>query len=210
MEPRLHHAWMAAPAAWARGIADQQDAWTRKDPADAGAPGERLEVLIREQHARNHRLWKQEDRARSPTASDGEVAEVKRRIDRLNQERNDLVEQIDARLLADLEAAGVAPAEDARWNSETPGAIIDRLSILALKLHHMGLQEERADADAEHRAACGRKRQVLAEQRDDLVQAMGELLTDLGAGRKRMKRYRQYKMYNDPTLNPEIYKTRGA
>jgi hypothetical protein len=161
--------------------------------------------LVCDQHERNYRLWHEEDLARSPDASDQSIADVKRKIDRLNQQRNDLIEKLDDYLVAELMAAGVTPAADTRWNSETPGSIIDRLSIIALRIYHMEEQAARADADPQHRAKAQARLTILHEQHHDLSQALGELVTDLFCGRKRLKVYRQFKMYNDPTLNPYLY-----
>jgi cell division protein FtsB len=157
------------------------------------------------QHEQNFRLWHQEDIARSPEVTDADIARVKRAIDKLNQRRNDLIEQLDDCLLAKLSAAGVQPRADARLNTETPGSAIDRLSILALRLYHMEEQAARTDADDAHIAKVKSRLVVLREQRRDLAASLGELLADVFAGRKRLKVYHQFKMYNDPTLNPHIY-----
>ena len=157
------------------------------------------------QHEQNFRLWHQEDVARSPEVTDAVMAQVKRAIDKLNQRRNDLIEQIDDCLLAKLSGAGVLARADARLNTETPGSAIDRLSILALRLYHMEEQAARNDADAAHIAKVKARLVVLRDQRRDLAASLGELLADVFAGRKRLKVYRQFKMYNDPTLNPYIY-----
>jgi hypothetical protein len=130
---------------------------------------------------------------------------VKRAIDRLNQQRNDLIEQLDDFLVAELSAANVVPGPDARLNTETPGSVIDRLSILALRLFHMEEQAARRDAGPDHVAKVTARLAILREQRHDLASALGELLDDIFAGRKRLKVYRQFKMYNDPTLNPYLY-----
>jgi hypothetical protein len=173
-------------------------------------PGEGFMALVCHQHEQNFRLWHQEDIARSPTVSDAELAEVKRAIDRLNQRRNDLIEALDDHLIAELALAAARPAADARLNTETPGSAIDRLSILSLRIYHMREQSERADAAESHRAKAQARLKVLLEQRRDLSTALGELLEDLFAGRKRLKVYRQFKMYNDPTMNPYLYAARGA
>jgi cell division protein FtsB len=157
------------------------------------------------QHEQNFRLWHQEDIARSPDVTDADMARVKRAIDKLNQHRNDLIEQLDDHLLAKLSAAGVQPRADARLNTETPGSAIDRLSILALRLYHMEEQAHRNDADQDHIAKVKARLIVLRDQRRDLAASLGELLADIFAGRKRLKVYHQFKMYNDPTLNPYIY-----
>jgi Protein of unknown function (DUF4254) len=161
--------------------------------------------VVCEQHKYNFLLWHEEDIARSPAAGDQEITRVKRAIDQLNQKRNDCIERIDDHLKRMLDDKGIRPAQGARWNTETPGAAIDRLSILALRIYHMEEQAERADATAEHAAKCRDKLGTLAVQHQDLSTALTELLGDLFAGRKRLKLYRQMKMYNDPTLNPQIY-----
>lgn len=176
--------------------------WHRQEIAN---PYEALLRLVCDQHERNYRLWHEEDLARSPDASDQTIAAVKRKIDRLNQQRNDLIEKLDDYLVAELAAAGVTPPADSHWNSETPGSIIDRLSIIALRIYHMEEQAARTDADPQHRAKAQARLTILHEQHHDLSQALGELLGDLFAGRKRLKVYRQFKMYNDPSLNPYLY-----
>ncbi len=168
-------------------------------------PYEGFLKLVCDQHERNYRLWHEEDLARSPDADDSVIADVKRKIDKLNQQRNDLIEKLDDFLIAELRAAGVVPAGDARRNSETPGSIIDRLSILSLRWYHMQEQAARTDVDAEHRANVQAKLAIIEEQRGDLCESLSELLADLWAGRKRLKVYRQFKMYNDPKLNPYLY-----
>lgn len=161
--------------------------------------------VVAENHRYNFLLWHEEDIARSPQASDAEIAAVKRNIDRYNQLRNNWIESIDEALQRQLEDAKVAPQPGARFNSETPGATIDRLSILALRLYHLNEQLERPDASAEHLARVSQKLAVAQQQHVDLKQALSELLEDLWAGHKRMRLYKQLKMYNDPTMNPYLY-----
>lgn len=173
-----------------------------------GTPGDELDALIGRQHLTNIRLWHEEDEARSPDADDSVIAAVKRRIDALNQERNDLIEQIDATLLERLDALA-PPAADAPLHSETPGAIIDRLSILSLKLYHMREEAERSGAAPAHRRACAGRARILASQRDDLEGCLTALLDDLLEGRKRFRMVRQFKMYNDPELNPVVRAARA-
>jgi hypothetical protein len=152
-------------------------------------------------HVWNSLLWEQEDQARRADASDAEIVANKRAIDRYNQRRNDAVEAIDERLLA-----GSEPLCPGAWiNSETAGSIIDRLSINALKLHHMRLQAERDDATAEHRERCRARLECLQAQRSDLLQCLQRLLDGLRDGTCGFRLYRQFKMYNDPTLNPYLY-----
>lgn len=157
------------------------------------------------QHEQNFRLWHQEDIARSPDVTDAEMAGVKRAIDRLNQQRNDLIERLDDWLLADLAVARIEPPPEARLNTETPGSAIDRLSIIALRLYHMEEQARRTDADPSHIAKVTTRLEILRQQRHDLAASLGELLADIFAGRKRLRVYRQFKMYNDPTMNPYLY-----
>lgn len=148
--------------------------------------------------------WHLEDIIRDPHIDPNEALGLKRRIDRSNQDRTDLVEEIDSyfrRLYAD-----VKPLADARLNTESPAWAVDRLSILALKIWHMKEQVERTDADKEHIEKCRAKLDVLLEQQKDLSTAIDQLLDDISQGRKYMKVYRQMKMYNDPATNPILYK----
>ena len=161
--------------------------------------------LVCLQHQQNFRLWHQEDIARSPDVTDAEMAGVKRAIDKLNQQRNDLIERLDDFLVAELSAAGVQPRPEARLNTETPGSAIDRLSILALRLYHMEEQARRTEADESHVAKAKARLEILRQQHGDLAASLGELLADIFAGRKRLKVYHQFKMYNDPTMNPYLY-----
>ena len=163
-------------------------------------------ALVCEQHRRNFELWHEEDKARDPSADDAQIAAVKRRIDRLNQERNDWIERLDAALLQIMDGWGVRPRPKAPLNTETPGSVIDRLSILALRIYHMEEQAARADAGEEHRAGARAKLAVLLRQHADLCEAFEQLLSDLFAGRRRTQVYRQFKMYNDPNLNPYLYR----
>ncbi len=190
----------------ARMIAAAQATWTQAWHAGPTPPADDpLLVLAEQQHRRNFDLWHEEDKARAPDASDAQIASVKRNIDRLNQQRNDLIEQIDDFLLKQLQQRQIGAAADAPWNSETPGGIIDRLSIVNLKIYHMREQCDRAEASVEHREKARQRLTVLLAQEGDLVIALQRLFEDLFAGRKQMKLYRQFKMYNDPTLNPAVY-----
>jgi hypothetical protein len=176
-------------------------------------PFEGFLALVCDQFAYNFRLWHEEDKARSPTASDTEIAAVKRAIDRLNQQRNDWIEKLDDWITDELSRRGVAAPADAPQNTETLGSAIDRLSILALRIYHLAEQLQRTDASEQHREVVGRKLSIALAQRQDLSQAAQQLADDLFAGRKRHKTYRQLKMYNDPSLNPYLYreqKPRGA
>jgi hypothetical protein len=163
------------------------------------------------QHRANFDLWHIEDEARCPGASDAELAEVKRRIDATNQRRNDLAEQLDRTLLDWLRAREL-PNPDAALNSESPGLIIDRLSILALKIYHTSEETGRPDAPAGHAERNRARLATLLEQRADLAHCLDALWSETLAGQRRFKVYQQLKMYNDPTLNPAVYgkRTHGA
>lgn len=150
--------------------------------------------------------WHMEDLIRVPDLDPAEGMKLKRRIDRSNQVRTDMVEDIDTWFRNKY--ADVTPLPEATINTESPAWAIDRLSILALKIWHMREQAERTDADEEHRATARGKLAVLLEQRRDLGSAIDALLDDIAAGRKYMKVYRQMKLYNDPATNPELYKKR--
>lgn len=151
--------------------------------------------------------WHLEDIIRDPAIDPVEALALKRRIDRSNQDRTDMVEELDSYFLQKY--AGVKVLPEAVINTESPAWAIDRLSILALKIWHMQEQASRADADEEHRARCRARLDVLLEQRVDLSQAIDTLLGDIAAGRRYMKVYRQMKMYNDPSTNPVLYGAAG-
>jgi len=148
--------------------------------------------------------WHYEDIIRDPHIDPADALALKRRIDRSNQDRTDLVEEIDSYFMHRF--SEVVPQEDARLNTESPAWAIDRLSILALKIYHMNEEASRQDASEEHKARCRAKLAVLKEQQKDLATAIDQLLEDYEAGRKVMKVYRQMKMYNDPSTNPVLYK----
>jgi hypothetical protein len=177
--------------------------WHRQDIDN---PHDDFLYLVCEQHKWNFLLWHEEDIARSPDVGDARVAQVKRNIDRYNQLRNDGIEKLDDYLLAEIEHRGITPAPDARLNTETPGSATDRLSILALRLYHMQEQAERPDASEEHRIKAADRLAILCQQHHDLSHCLAELLLDILIGKKRLKLYRQFKMYNDPTLNPYLYR----
>ena len=158
---------------------------------------------IEANHRHNIELWDEEDRARRRDVADADIAANKRAIDGHNQQRNDAVERIDEALLARI--AAVAVRNDAWHNSESAGAMIDRLSILSLKAHHMREQALRADATQEHRRNCADKLARLQQQRDDLGRCLDTLLERAADGRAFWRIYRQFKMYNDPALNPYLY-----
>jgi hypothetical protein len=152
---------------------------------------------IADNHRCNVALWDAEDEARRRDVPDSAIVASKRLIDAHNQRRNDAVERIDELVLAALPN----PPDSARLHSETVGALIDRLSILGLKVYHMDLQVRRRDADADHRALCRERLARLGEQRADLAWCLDELLRGCLAGTLRFKVYRQFKMYNDPRFN---------
>ena len=148
--------------------------------------------------------WHLEDLIRDPHIDLSDALALKRRIDHSNQDRTDLVEDIDTYFRQKY--SDITPMADARLNTESPAWAVDRLSILELKIWHMKEQTERKDANQEHLARCQAKLEVLLEQRVDLSTAIDQLLEDYQAGRKVMKVYRQMKMYNDPSTNPVLYK----
>jgi hypothetical protein len=191
-------------------IANCQAIWTQAlHGSGVDEPAGALLALAQQEHRCNFDLWHEEDKARAPDVSDAAIAAVKRSIDKLNQRRNDTIEKLDEFILNALQSWKVCAPADAPWNSETPGSIIDRLSIISLKVYHMDEQARRLDAAPEHIQKSRQRLEVLIRQREDLARALQMLLDDLFAGRKRMKIYRQYKMYNDPDANPAIYGARG-
>jgi len=158
-------------------------------------------------YAKNHIdtiQWHIEDEIRKPDLPLEEVVQLKRKIDKLNQERTDLVEKLDDIILTEFHS--IQPSLDARLNSESPAWLLDRMSILELKIFHMQEQVNRLDASQEHISKCQSKLEILLEQRSDLCRCFDELVDDIQKGIKRMKVYRQMKMYNDPSLNPSLYK----
>jgi hypothetical protein len=162
-------------------------------------------AIVCQQHQFNFQLWHQEDIARSPDVSDSEIAQVKRTIDKLNQQRNDWIERIDDYLTQQLEEKGIVPDADASANTETPGSCIDRLSIMALRIYHLQEQLDRDDVDESHLSRVGQRLAICKLQQRDLAASLKDLLVGIQAGRKKHRVYRQFKMYNDPTLNPYLY-----
>ena len=161
--------------------------------------------LVSRQHYVNFELWHQEDIARAPDAPDSKIAAVKRAIDVLHQLRNDMIEQMDQYLLDKLQNNKIKYTSETEMNSETPGSIIDRLSINALKIYHMDEEIQRLDVTDEHQKICSGKLSLLQDQRNDLKKSLEKLLVDLSNGKKRLKVYQQMKMYNDENLNPVLY-----
>ena len=160
------------------------------------------------QHRANFDLWHIEDEARKPGASDAELAQIKRRIDTTNQRRNDLAEALDHVLLEWLLSRSL-PNPNAPLHSESPGLMIDRLSILALKIYHTREEAERSGAPEGHATRNREPLAVLEVQRADLAQCLDALWQETLAGMRRFKIYRQMKMYNDPSLNPAVYGKRS-
>lgn len=177
-------------------------------PPEAVITDNRLLMLVEQQHLQNFLLWHEEDIARAPDADDREIARVKRSIDLLNQKRNDLIEQIDETLIEHLNEAKIEINENAPSNSETPGSIIDRCSIMSLKIYHMNEQTTRRDVAQEHREVSTRKLRTLQVQREDLLECLYQLMEEIKRGTRKFNLYRQFKMYNDPSLNPRIYMAR--
>ncbi len=161
--------------------------------------------IVSIQHRVNFELWHEEDIARDPDASNSKIASVKRSIDSLNQRRNDLIEKMDSFLVNLMHNENLLTNPGAEMNSETPGNIIDRLSINALKIYHMEEETRREEADENHRIKTLEKLSILREQREDLGKCLFKLFDDLYKGKKFLKVYRQMKMYNDESLNPVLY-----
>jgi len=181
--------------------------WHRLPPPNViiVTPPEDFPTALRALHQANFELWHLEDEARSPYVIDREIASVKRIIDRVNQRRNDLMERCDALLLEALSRHGL-PVSVAPLHSETPGLIVDRLSILALKIFHTREEAQRADASPGHIRRNKERLHLLEEQRIDLAECLDRLWEQIIHGQRRFKLYRQLKMYNDPSLNPVVYK----
>src|SRR6185437_10595052 len=193
----------------ASDILRRHDEWTaewHRERPEAGL-AEDFAGVVQAQHLANFELWHLEDEARAPGATDHEIAEVKRGVDRVNQRRNDLMERCDGLLLEALQKRGL-PAADAPLHSETPGMMLDRLSILALKIFHTREETERGDAPRGHVERNRERLRLLQEQRSDLAGCLDALWEKILDGERRFKLYRQLKMYNDPLLNPAVYKKR--
>jgi hypothetical protein len=186
----------------AEEIVQLQMEWTQRWH-EAPTPPKIVEpwAAIERNHLMNFGLWHAEDVARRDDLGPADVRDAKRTIDRCNQSRNDAIEQFDVWLLGQLPSA----RPNAPLHSETPGMIIDRLSILSLKLYHMRIEAARETATDEHRCKCSGKCAVLEEQHSDLKSCLEILLMDFQKGTRRFKLYRQFKMYNDANLNPQLY-----
>ena len=197
----------------AQEIAARQTAltarWHQVPPAVAGPSaaalakeGEGFFRLLEENHLRNFSLWHEEDVARRDDLGFERVFQAKRTIDRFNQERNNFAEAMDKALVAAL----TPPLAGCPRNSETPGMMIDRMSILALKEFHMHEETVRPEAAAAHREKCAGKLARIRQQRADLTGCLADLLAEVVAGRRTFSAYFQFKMYNDPALNPQLYR----
>jgi hypothetical protein len=173
--------------------------WHQTAPA---ASGESFFRLLEENHLRNFSLWHEEDIARRDDLGFQTVYQSKRNIDRYNQERNNFAEEMDKSIVAALNP----PESGCPRNSETPGMMIDRLSILALKEFHMHEETVRPGASAAHQEKCGEKLARIRRQRADLTTCLTDLFADVAAGRRTFSAYFQFKMYNDPALNPQLYR----
>ncbi|HEY3929003.1 MAG TPA: DUF4254 domain-containing protein [Candidatus Koribacter sp.] len=180
--------------------------WHTVPPRFEGGPSD-FQSAVEQQHFANFELWHEEDKARMPGASDHEIATVKRNIDRFNQRRNDLMEKCDFFALEELKPRQL-PNASAPLHSESVGLMIDRLSILSLKIFHTEQEIERANAPTGHGERNRERLAILQEQRNDLAGAFDSLWQEILAGKKRFKIYRQLKMYNEPSLNPLIYEAR--
>jgi hypothetical protein len=162
--------------------------------------------LVEENHAFNFKLWHAEDRARREDMGFEFVYDAKREIDACNQQRNNRMEAMDEWLYLTLKPAH--PSE-CPVNSESPGMIIDRLSILSLKSYHMEIQANRPDASDEHRKSCTGKLEVIHQQLNQLTHCLKQLFDDVRSKNRTFRVYHQFKMYNDPSLNPELYRTQS-
>jgi hypothetical protein len=185
------------------GLHDRFTSLWHQQEATIDSGGEFL-AAVTAQHLTNFELWHMEDQARAPHATDQQIADIKRAIDRTNQARNDLMERCDSLLLAALDRDGL-PSPSAELHSESPGLILDRLSILALKIFHSREEVLRLDAPAGHAERNRQRLHILKAQRNDLSVCLDLLWQQVVSGKRRFKLYRQLKMYNDPSLNPAVY-----
>ena len=180
-------------------VKDQVDQ-NENNPYEIGS----LEYLLYRKNWIDTVQWHLEDIIREPSIAPDKALEIKRRIDKSNQNRTDLVEEVDEQILASYR--NVIPKEGARVNTESPGWAIDRLSILALKIYHMAIEAERDNIETYLQQKNQNKLAILNIQKDDLSLAIDQLMEDLANGERLVKVYRQMKMYNDPELNPVLYK----
>jgi hypothetical protein len=178
--------------------------WHGQDDLEPYPAADAFLLTAQELHRANFELWHIEDQARVPGASDRQIADTKREVDRTNQRRNDLSERCDVLLLGELQKYAL-PDENAELHSESPGLILDRLSILALKIFHTREEIDRANAPEGHAERNGQRLVLLETQRGDLANCLDTLWRQVVAGQRRFKLYRQLKMYNDPSLNPAVY-----
>ncbi len=172
-------------------------------PVKSPFPAESFENLLYTKNWIDTVQWHLEDIIRLPNINPTEALQIKRRIDKSNQERTDMVEKMDDYFLDQFKH--VEPKPTAKINSETPAWLLDRMSILLLKIYHMNEQTERKDVTEEHLAKCMSKLAILLEQNTDMQLAFDQLMEDILYGERKMKVYRQMKMYNDATLNPMLY-----
>ena len=196
----------------ARNVAALQDDYTRRwhQVEDLTVPEtDPWLATVARQHAANFELWHTEDQARLPNATDAQIAAVKRAIDRINQRRNNLAESCDA-LMLEILTANNLPNSKAPLHSESPGLMIDRLSILSLKIFHTTEQIDRPNAPAGHVERNRERLTILTEQQADLLGCFDRMWAQVLAGSLRFKVYRQLKMYNDPDLNPAIYRATAS
>ncbi len=182
--------------------ARQTDLTARWHQSTPSVAGDGFFRLLEENHLRNFQLWHEEDVARRDDLGFEAVYRAKRNIDRFNQERNNFAEEMDKAIVAALQP----PASGCPRNSETPGMMIDRMSILALKEFHMHEETVRPEAAAAHREQCAKKLARIRHQRADLTGCLADLLADVAAQRRTFSVYYQFKMYNDPALNPQLYR----
>jgi len=200
----LAHRIHQATSAWHREPAELE----HREPAELGNDEPALQDsllndphrIAMEMHRANFDLWHHEDLARDPAASHAEIVQTKRAIDKLNQQRNNSVEELDLFLFQTVQNAA------APLHSETPGMMLDRVSILSLKRFHTGEEAVRTSASTEHRSRNRQRLTLLEEQAADLTAALAEVWQQVLVGTRRFKLYRQFKMYNDPSLNPILYK----
>ncbi|MEI7807926.1 MAG: DUF4254 domain-containing protein [Verrucomicrobiota bacterium] len=191
----------------AETIVQRQIEWTNRWHEGSTAPRhDEPWTDIERNHRMNFDLWHAEDEARRDDLGPANVCAAKRIIDRCNQSRNDAIEQFDLWLLGKLPPI----RENAALHSETAGMIVDRLSIMALKIYHMRIEATRESADEAHRRKCAQKCVVLEEQHHDLKRCLQSLVDEMLAGTRQCKLYRQFKMYNDASLNPQLYQKPAA